>query len=240
MRTESMLNLQDLPRSLKMMGFRSSCIVNFWAASITVPVEYDAVLRQAIDAVARTFPQFRVSGYFFKDLKAQEERITYQINRVPGPTIEVLSDQTLDLQLAALEEQLTCQSVPYETHRFSRPPQDERNCLLFGLGKGFSGVHFAEEQVWEVLQRQREGQGECQHVQIYAVGGGEDIYEEPALLIPCRDEADLHWACMALLVFWQEWAVIYDKQKSVAYRLVTTLGEVRETLYPTRQASSSL
>lgn len=82
-----------------------------------------------------------------------------------------------------------------------------------------------------MLQRQRGGQGKYQQVQIYAVGGGEATYEEPALLIPCQDEADLHWLCMALLVFWQEWATVYDKQGSVAYRLLTTLGEVRETLY---------
>lgn len=233
-----MFDVQALPHSLELMGFRASFVVNSWAASVTVPVEYDAILRQTIDAVASTFPQFRVSGYFFRDLKTQGGLITYQLNRVPGPTIEVLSDQALDFQLAALEEQLNRHGAPYEMHRFSLPPQDERNYILFGLGKGFSGVHFSGEQVWEVLQRHREEQGECQQVQIYAVGGGEAVYEEPALLIPCRDEEDLHWVCMALLVFWQEWALVYDTQRSVAFRLVTTLGEVRETLYPARSSSS--
>lgn len=227
-----MLNLQDLPRSLTLMGFHSSFAVKFWAASITVSVEDAAILRQAIDTVARTFPQFRVSGYFFNNHQTQDgPAVTYQINRVPGPATEVLSDQTLAFQLAALEEQLTHHGTPFKVHQFSTPPQDEQNYLLFGLGKGFSGVHFSGEQVWEVLQRQQGKQEEYQHVQIYAIGGGEATYEEPALLIPCRDEADLHWVCMTLLVFWQEWATVYDKQKSVAYRLVTTLGEVRETLY---------
>lgn len=224
-----MPDFQNLPRSLTLMGFRSSFVVNFWAARITLPVEYASVLRQAITAVARRFPQFRVSGYFFDD---SANHVIYQINRVPGPLQETLTDEVLGLQFVTLLEYLEREGVPYETQRFSNPPQDEQTCLLFGLGKGFSEARFSGEQVWEVLQRQRERPGVYQQVQIYAVGGGEAVYEEPALLIPCQDEADLHWLCMALLVFWQEWAVVYDRQRSIAYRFLTSLGEVREALYP--------
>lgn len=133
------------------MVFRSSFVVKFWAAKITVPLEYASVLRQAIDTVATELPQLRVSGYFFDDLAGQ---LSYQMNRVPDLT----------------------------------------------------------------------------------VGGGEAVYEEPALLISCRDEVDLHWLCMTLLVLWQEWATVYDKQRSVAYRLLTPLGEVREALYSSNRA----
>lgn len=228
-----MLDLQDLPHSLKLMGFRSSFVVKFWAAKITVPLEYASVLRQAIATAATEFPQLRVSGYFSNDSAGQ---VSYQMNRVPGPAQEMLTNQDLDLQLATLLKHLSHQGAPYKTQRFSIPLQEERTCLLFGLGKGFSGVHFSGEKVWEVLARQNKGRGTYQQVQIYAAGGGEAAYEEPALLIPCRDEADLHWVCMALLVFWQEWATVYDKQEAVAYRLLTPLGEVREALYSSNLA----
>jgi len=226
-----MLNLKGLPDSLKMMGFTSSYFVDFWAARIAVPAVYAPVLRQAIATSARKLPLYRISGYFLNDLAEQDGQIAYQINRIPGPPQETLSDQALNQQLTVLLEQLKRDGVPYEYQSLFAPPQEERFCLLFGLGKGFSGIHFSGEQVWEVLQQQRAWQGTYQKVTIYAVGGGEEAYEEPALLVSCLDEADLHWLCMALLVFWQEWATVYDKQELVTYRLVTALEDLRELLY---------
>ncbi|GCE50315.1 hypothetical protein EI42_04794 [Thermosporothrix hazakensis] len=229
-----MFQLPDLPHSLQLMGFRSAFVVPFWSASVTVPEEHAAHLQHAIDTVAEMLPRLRLSGYFFNE----NAHLTYQINRVPGPANEVLSDQELKEQLATLEALLVRQAIPCTTRYYTRPPQDEQICILFGLGKGFSGVHFSREQVWQVLQRHHAGEGGYQHVRIYATGGGEATYEEPALLIPSPTEADFHWICMSLLVFWQEWATVYDKEQARAYRLVTTLEDVREALYTKQEAAS--
>jgi hypothetical protein len=59
-----MSDFQNLPRRLKLMGFRSSFVVPFWAARIMLLVEYASVLRQAIAAVARRFPSFAFQEAF--------------------------------------------------------------------------------------------------------------------------------------------------------------------------------
>ncbi|QBD79552.1 hypothetical protein EPA93_27675 [Ktedonosporobacter rubrisoli] len=228
-----MLDIRLLPHSLKLMGFVSSDIVEFWAASIQVQARYRESLLQALQATAELLPHLRLSGYFLDYLSSQHEQtVVYQLNRVPGPAQKVLSDQELKLQLATLTQQLSEWGIPYTQQIYTMPPQPQRFCVLIGLGKGFSGECFSAAQVRKVLQRQGSWQGSCLEVSIYALGGGEEAYEEAALLVPCENEVDLHWVCMTLLIFWQEWATVYDKQEQVAYRLVTTLEALRSTLYP--------